>query len=64
MLTLIATIFMPLSFLAGIYGMNFDTKSPYNMRGLSFAYAYPILLGVMAVLVIGMLIYFRRRKRI
>lgn len=61
-LTLIATIFMPLSFLAGIYGMNFDTASPYNMPELGYRYAYPILLGVMIVSLVGMLTYFRRRK--
>ena len=60
-LTLIATIFMPLSFLVGVYGMNFDTKSPWNMPELGFYYGYPILVGVMIVLVAVMLIYFRRK---
>jgi len=62
MLTLIATIFMPLSFIAGIYGMNFDTKSPWNMPELGWRFGYPAVIGVMTALVIGMLIYFRRRK--
>ncbi|MDA3921763.1 MAG: magnesium/cobalt transporter CorA [Salinisphaera sp.] len=61
-LTLIATIFMPLSFLVGVYGMNFDTKSPWNMPELSFQYGYPVLLGAMLLLVIGMLFYFRRKR--
>ncbi|RJS94326.1 magnesium/cobalt transporter CorA [Salinisphaera sp. Q1T1-3] len=61
-LTLIATIFMPLSFLAGIYGMNFDTHSPWNMPELSYRYGYPLLLGVMGALVVGMLVYFRRKQ--
>ncbi|MGN8158952.1 magnesium/cobalt transporter CorA [Salinisphaera sp. SWV1] len=61
-LTLIATVFMPLSFIVGVYGMNFDTKSPWNMPELSFAYGYPVLLGVMLMLVIGMLIYFKRKR--
>lgn len=61
-LTLIATIFMPLSFLVGVYGMNFDTKYPWNMPELSFAYGYPVLLGFMLILVLGMLVYFRRKR--
>lgn len=61
-LTLIATIFMPLSFLVGVYGMNFDTKYSWNMPELSFAYGYPILLGCMLALVIGMVFYFRRKR--
>lgn len=62
MLTLIATIFMPLSFLVGVYGMNFDTRSPWNLPELSFAYGYPVLLVFMVLLVLGMLIYFRRKR--
>lgn len=61
-LTLIATIFMPLSFLVGVYGMNFDTQSPWNMPELSWRYGYLGLLGCMAILVIGMLVYFRRKR--
>ncbi|HBR70031.1 MAG TPA: magnesium and cobalt transport protein CorA [Rhodospirillaceae bacterium] len=59
-LTIITTIFMPLSFLAGIYGMNFDTSSPYNMPELGAPFGYPVLLAVMAATALGMLIYFRR----
>jgi len=62
MLTLIATIFMPLSFLVGVYGMNFDTKSPWNMPELSFRYGYPVLVSFMLLVVIGMLVYFRRKR--
>lgn len=61
-LTLIATVFMPLSFLVGVYGMNFDTRFPWNMPELSFAYGYPVLIGVMLLLVIGMLFYFKRKR--
>jgi magnesium transporter len=56
-LTIIATIFIPMSFIAGIYGMNFD-----YMPELSFKYGYFILLGVMALLIIGMIFYFRKKK--
>lgn len=60
-LTVIATIFMPLSFLAGLYGMNFDPNLPGNMPELGIAYAYPVLLGFMA-LVGGALAYYFFRK--
>ncbi len=60
-LTLIATVFMPLSFLVGVYGMNFDTRSPWNMPELGFYYGYPILMGLMAIIVASMLVYFRRK---
>ncbi len=46
-LTLIATIFIPLSFLTGIYGMNFDPEvSPWNMPELQMRYGYPVFLGI------------------
>lgn len=56
-LTLISTIFLPLTFLAGLYGMNF-----HNMPELSISWAYPALLGVMGLIAAGMLIVFRRKK--
>lgn len=56
-LTIFSVIFIPLTFLAGIYGMNFE-----NMPELSEPYAYPTLLGVMAVVAIGMIFYFKYRK--
>lgn len=60
-LTMIATIFMPLSFIAGIYGMNFDTSSPWNMPELTSAYGYPMVLAVMALTAIGFLWFFKRK---
>lgn len=56
-LTIIATIFIPLTFIAGIYGMNFT-----NMPELQSQNGYFILLGVMFILFIFMLIYFRKKK--
>lgn len=56
-LTIIATIFIPLTFIAGIYGMNFD-----NIPELHYEYGYFILMGVMFVIFVFMLIYFRRKK--
>ncbi|MFT5355530.1 MAG: magnesium transporter [Polyangiales bacterium] len=61
-LTMIATIFIPLSFLVGLYGMNFDTRSPYNMPELSFRFGYPVLISAMMSLVVGMLYYFRKKR--
>lgn len=61
-LTMIATIFIPLSFVAGIYGMNFDTeKSPWNMPELSWYYGYPAILLVLLTMGLGMLVYFKRK---
>jgi len=61
-LTIIATIFIPLSFLAGLYGMNFDTSvSAFNLPELKSPYGYPILLSVMGAVVVGFLIYFKRK---
>jgi len=62
-LTIYAVIFIPLTFIAGIYGMNFNTeKSPFNMPELSWYFGYPFALGLMAVIGISMLVYFRRKK--
>jgi magnesium transporter len=61
-LTIIATIFIPLSFVAGLYGMNFDpTVSPFNMPELGWYWGYPVALGVMALVAVGLLVFFRRR---
>ena len=56
-LTIIATIFIPLTFIAGIYGMNFEF-----MPELKWKLAYPVLWLLMLIVFIGMLIYFKRRK--
>jgi magnesium transporter len=62
-LTVIATLFIPLTFIVGLYGMNFDTKaSPWNMPELTWAYGYPAVLLVMSCVTGGMLYYFRRKK--
>lgn len=56
-LTIIATIFIPLTFIAGIYGMNFEF-----MPELKWQYGYPAVWGIMSATAIAMLIYFRRKK--
>ncbi len=61
-LTIIATIFIPLTFIAGIYGMNFDPEvSPFNMPELSWYFGYPFSLGLMVLLTGGMIYYFKRK---
>ena len=62
-LTLIATIFIPLTFIAAVYGMNFDPEvSPWNMPELRWKLGYPLSLAVMAVVAILLLIFFKRKK--
>lgn len=56
MLTIIATVFMPLSFIAGIYGMNFE-----YMPELGWRWGYPAVLVLMLIVAVGLLYYFRRR---
>ncbi|MBC7185855.1 MAG: magnesium/cobalt transporter CorA [Calditrichaeota bacterium] len=56
MLTIIATVFIPLSFIAGIYGMNFP-----HMPELQWRWGYPAVLALMAVVAGVMLLHFRRR---
>ena len=56
-LTIIATIFIPLTFIAGVYGMNFK-----NMPELGWRWGYTGVWAVMAAVFVGMLVYFKRRK--
>jgi len=56
-LTIIATIFIPLTFIAGIYGMNFR-----NMPELEWRWGYFVALGVMAVSAVSMLLFFKVRR--
>jgi magnesium transporter len=62
LLTIIATIFIPLGFIAGVYGMNFDrTVSPFNMPELGWYLGYPMALGLMLAVALGLLAYFRSK---
>jgi magnesium transporter len=61
-LTIFASIFIPLTFIAGVYGMNFDpAASPWNMPELAWRYGYPATLLLMAGVVVMLLLFFRRR---
>lgn len=60
-LTVIATIFIPMTFVVGVYGMNFNTSHPWNMPELNWPYGYPLVLGAMALYAIGMFVFFKRK---
>jgi len=62
-LTIIATIFMPLTFIAGIYGMNFNIQSSrFNMPELNWPFGYLSALSLMAIVAFGMVMYFKNKK--
>jgi magnesium transporter len=56
-LTTVATIFIPLTFIVGVYGMNFQ-----NMPELGWKYGYFVVWGIMLFILMGMIIYFKRKK--
>ncbi len=56
-LTVVSVFFMPLTFIVGIYGMNFDV-----MPELRYKYGYFIVLGVMFLLLVAMFVYFKKKK--
>ena len=56
-LTIVSTVFMPLSFIAGVYGMNFD-----GMPELHWKFGYPFALSLMAAVTLGMIAYFKKKK--
>ena len=56
-LTIMSSIFIPVTFIVGVYGMNFD-----NMPELKSQNGYFMTWGVMLFIIIGLLIYFRRKK--
>jgi magnesium transporter len=61
-LTVIATIFLPITFIAGVYGMNFDPDvSPWNMPELRWRFGYPFSLALMAAVAAGLMWLFWRR---
>lgn len=62
-LTMISTIFIPLTFIVGVYGMNFgnNTKSPWAMPELTWYYGYPMVWGFMFLIAMSMVVFFRRK---
>lgn len=62
-LTVISTLFIPLTFIVGVYGMNFNPEtSAWNMPELNWAYGYPVAWGVMLLIAASMLYYFKRKN--
>ena len=57
LLTMLSTVMLPLTLVAGVYGMNFE-----HMPELKWKYGYPAALSLMAVIALGMVLYFRRKK--
>ena len=60
-LTIISVIFMPLTLIAGIYGMNFGGEGPFQMPELRWQYGYPFALGLMVTCASGLLYFFWQR---
>lgn len=61
-LTVMSSIFIPLTFIAGIYGMNFNTeKSPWNMPELDWYWGYPLCLALMGLIAFVLVFFFWRR---
>ncbi len=61
-LTIMATIFIPLGFLAGVYGMNFDTAaSPFNLPELGFRFGYLMFWGLVVLIGGGLFVFFKRK---
>ena len=56
-LTVVSVIFMPLTFLVGVYGMNFE-----NMPELEYTYGYYIVIAFMIAIALGMVYYFKKKK--
>lgn len=62
-LTIFASIFIPLTLITGIYGMNFNpSKSPFNMPELSWYYGYPFALGLMIVVAAALFLFCKKKK--
>jgi magnesium transporter len=62
-LTIIATVFIPLSFVAGVFGMNFEREGrPWNMPELSLPYGYVLFWGFCTLVAVVMLVLFRRKR--
>lgn len=61
-LTIMSSIFIPLGFLAGLYGMNFNPELDGNMPETQWRFGYVYVLALMATIAVGMVAYFRRKK--
>ena len=63
LLTIISTIFIPLTFIVGIYGMNFRTDvSKWNMPELNWWLGYPFVMGLMLIIAVCLIIFFKKKR--
>jgi magnesium transporter len=63
LLTIISTIFIPLTFIVGIYGMNFRTDaSNWNMPELNWSFGYPLVMGLMLIIAVSLIIFFKKKR--
>jgi len=61
-LTIVSTIFIPLTFIAGVYGMNFNTeKSPFNLPELNWYWGYPLCWAMMITIATVLIVFFHRK---
>jgi magnesium transporter len=60
-LTVISTVFLPMTFIAGVYGMNFSDTSPFNMPELRWRFGYPFALALMATSALILRAYYRKK---
>jgi len=61
-LTVITTLFIPPTFIVGVYGMNFDRSSPWNMPELGWRYGYLFSWAIIIAMIVGLLVFFKRKK--
>ncbi len=61
-LTVVTALFIPLTFFAGVYGMNFHTDDPWNMPELSWSFGYVYFWAICLISVAGMLAFFKRKR--
>ncbi len=63
LLTIVSTIFIPLTFIVGIYGMNFNPEaSAWNMPELHWKYGYPVIMFCMLMVAVGLIFFFKKKK--
>jgi magnesium transporter len=61
-LTVFTAVFVPLTFIVGVYGMNFETSaSPWNMPELLWPFGYPLIWGIMIAVALALLVFFYRK---
>ncbi len=63
LLTIVSTIFIPLTFIVGVYGMNFSpATSIWNMPELNWKYGYPLIMLFMLLIALGLVLFFKKKK--